>query len=120
MSLPEGTHLAYVVNHEAWYASTVLADEPPTVMVQASAEGEGGGVAWEFPVEDGSHLIGRPGLRLKMWGDSWEAFAQVPEFFAVLAGGEVATLDDLRGLLDSLGAVDETARVSPYESEAGR
>lgn len=120
MNLPKGTHLAYIVNQEAWYAVGVLRDQPPTVMVQASAKGQGGGVAWDFAVEDGSDLLGKPGLRLKMWDEAWEAFAQIPEFFAALASGEVTTLADLRGLLDSLGAVDETSRVSPYTSEAAR
>lgn len=113
VNLPEGTHLAYVVNHEAWYAEHIPLNDPPTIMVQASAQG--GGVSWEFSVEDGTKRIGKPSLLLTMWDDSWGALPQIPELFAALAAGHAATLGDLRELLDSLGAVDETSRVSPYE-----
>lgn len=114
--LPDDTHLAYTVRHETYYAGTLPGE--PEVIVMASAKGSGGGVAWEFGVTDGASRIGR-GLELRMWDDAWAAFAQLPDFFAALAAGEVASLDDVRALLDRLGAVDETDRVSPLQNAEG-
>ena len=113
MNLPEGTHLAYTVWHEAWWFSTAAAGDPPSVMIAASAKGEGGGVAWEFPVEE-IELGGKPVTRAKIFDDSYAAFTQVPELFAALADGGGTTLTAVIELLDMLGAVDETERVSPY------
>lgn len=114
MNLPEDTHLAYTVWHEAWYADlNRIPGEEPHLMVAASAEGSGGGVAWEFQI-DGYQLGREPVTRVKMFDDAYAAFAQMPEFFAVLAEQTPQTLDDVRAILDALGAVDETPRVSPY------
>jgi len=109
MNLPEGTHLAYIASHEAWYAVPAQVAHPQ-LFVMASAEGSGGGVGWEFTVEE-YELSGRPVVRVRMFFDSFAAYAQMPEFFAALAEqGESTTLASVRALLDSLGAVDETAR----------
>jgi hypothetical protein len=111
MQLPEDTHLAYIVSHEAWYARA-LPDSRPEINVMAAATG--GGVAWEFTVEEvdlGSH---GPAIRVKVFDDAFEAFAQIPEFFAALAAGQAGTLGDLREILDSMGAADETQRHSRY------
>lgn len=114
MKLPDGTHLAYVVTHEAWYSrGHGLPDRDPSIGVMASAEGSGGGVAWEFSIR-AVPLSGSPSLKLGMFWDCFDAFGQMPEFFEGLAGIGNGTLDDIRALLDQLGAVDETARTSPY------
>lgn len=107
--LPEDCFLAYFVMHEAYWAErTWTPGQKPTVMVQA-AGGEGG-CAWEFAVEDYASINA---VRLAMFSDSWAALTQIPEFFAALAAGEVSSLADARTLLDRLGAVDRTERVSP-------
>jgi hypothetical protein len=111
MNLPEDTHLAYTVWHEAWYAAaSPIPGEKPHLMVSAASDG--GGVAWEFQI-DGYDLSG-PVTRVKMFMDSYAAFAQMPEFFAALADQRPVTLDEVREILHALGAVDETPRESPY------
>lgn len=122
MNLPEGTHLAYDVRHEAWYWITTntireAAGQRHGIVVMASANGAGGGVAWEFSIEDHADLQPpHPTLRLLMFDDSWAAFTQMPEFFGGLTElGPNVPLTQVRELLDQLGAIDETARTSPYE-----
>lgn len=113
-ALPEGTHLAYTDWREAWYNDP---REKPQVGVAASAEGAGGGVVWEFFIEEhdfgGAH---GKAIRLGVFDDAFAAFAQIPEFFAALGAGDVTTLDEVIGLLCRIGAADETARTSPYGS----
>lgn len=115
MNLPEGTHLAYIVWRESWWYGKDGTSEPPSVMISASAKGEGGGVAWEFPIEE-LELGGKPVTRAKIFYDAYEAFTQVPELFAALADGGGTTLAAVIQLLDMLGAVDETERTSPHAS----
>jgi hypothetical protein len=117
ITMPKGTHLAYTVYHEThwWRGSLRLSgrqslpnEGQPCIQVAASAKGQGGGVRWEFSVVEVD--LGQKALRLDIFDEGWEAFALMPAFFAGLAAGGVETLDDVRELLDSLGAVDETER----------
>jgi len=110
MKLPEGTHLAYAVAHEAWYSRIgPMMDDPPTIFVMASHPE--GGCVWEFRVE-GTRL----GLWINMFDDSWEAYAHIPEFFAALAElGRDPKLTDVEAVLTRLGAVDETVRERPIQ-----
>lgn len=113
MELPEDCFLAYVVTHEAWYyepnrASGLLNGRSLNV----SASSRGGGVAWEFTVEEHPHNGG--GIKLNMFDDSFPAFVQIPEFFAALNGNEVPeSVAAVREILDRIGAVDTTERVNP-------
>lgn len=109
MNLPNDTRLAYIVCQEAWYAKAPGNDRGPELNITASARD--GGVAWEFSVKE--KVLGRrPVAYLKMFDDAFDAFEQVPEFFRALAKrGHDVTLAEIRSILDSLGAVDETARV---------
>jgi hypothetical protein len=109
MQLPEDTHLAYVVSHEAWYANA-MPDRHPEINVMAAAEG--GGVAWEFSVEEVDLGSSGPAIRVKVFDDAFAAFAQLPEFFALLAAEKADTLDSVCRILDRLGAADETERRS--------
>lgn len=109
-ALPEGTHLAYTVYHEAhWWLGLLPHLRPDDgrrcVQVAASAKGAGGGVAWEFGVQEYASINA---LCVDMFGDAWPAFRQIPEFFDRLP--DCDTLDAVRALLDELGAVDETER----------
>ena len=108
MNLPEDTHLAYSVFHEAWYASVPGNVRQPEIGVAASAEGSGGGVAWEFAVEEVD--LSPTAIRVRVFDDAFAAFAEMPEFFAALAAEKITTLAQVRELLDRLGAVDETSR----------
>lgn len=113
MNLPEDTHLAYTVWHEAWYAdASRTPGEQPHLMVSASGDDEGG-VAWEFQIDD-YELGNAPVTRVKIFEDAYAAFADMPEFFAALAERRPVTLDEVREILDGLGAIDETQRESPY------
>lgn len=108
MNLPDGTHLAYIVTHEAYHAKVAVQTDPPYLMVMASAGG--GAVAWEFAVTDYTSRIGKPTVRLLIFDDAFDAFAQLPEFFCALASSRPESLDEVREILDGLGAVDETER----------
>lgn len=112
MDLPENTHLAYNVWREAWYAD-VRKDDKPGIGIAASAEGTGGGVAWEFQITQ-YELGGKPCTHIEMFDDAYEAIVQVPELFAALAKEQPGTLEQVRAILNGLGAVDETSRVSPH------
>lgn len=117
MNIPEDCHLAYVVSHEAWYWNAAKGtDSKPHLNVQASAKGTGGGVAWEFDVSE-HFLGGEYCTRIEMFDDSYAAFADIPEFFALMREHQPGMLREVRGILDGLGAVDETERNDPY---AGR
>src|SRR5689334_5132436 len=102
-NLPGNTRLTYTVMHEAHWASLAWTGlgEPDQINIAATA---GQGARWEFVVfeKDGK-------ARLCMYDEAWPAFQEIPDFFAALPG--LRTLDDVRALLDRLGAVDDTERV---------
>lgn len=111
-ALPEDTHLAYSLPHEAYYAATPGIVGGPMIYVSASAQGSGGGVAWEFSVK--AIDLGRnSAIRVDIFDDAFAAFAQIPEFFAALAANDIDTLDKVTLLLQHMGAVDETKRTDP-------
>jgi hypothetical protein len=112
MQLPEDTHLAYHVWSEAWYTKAVR-DKRPSIGVAASAQGTGGGVAWAFQITQ-YELGGKDCTLIEAFSDAYAAFTQVPELFAAFAEHAPGTLAEVRGILDNLGAVDETARVDPH------
>lgn len=115
MPIPDDCHLAYVVSGEAWYADVTssVRDEKPELMVQAATRNNEG-VAWEFGVREHQFSGGSYAVRVEMFGDAFIAWQQIPELFAALAEGEFNRLDEVRELLDKLGAVDQTDRVGPY------
>lgn len=112
MNLPDDTHLAYIVSHEAYYSDSARTPgEKPHLNVQAAATG--GGVAWEFEVSEW-HLDREPSTQIEVFSDAYAAFADIPEFFALMREHSPGTLREVRGILDSLGAADETKRTDPY------
>lgn len=106
-SLPEDCFFAYVVSHEAWYASVVKGRQ---IWIQAASRE--GGVAWEFAVEE-EDLGGQPHVRVEIFDDAFAAFAQIPEFFAALAERKPDDLLKVADLLDEVGAKDTTERTGP-------
>ena len=97
----------YDVWSELWCVDTLDSEERRRVGIHRSHRD--GGVAWEF------HLIerevgGRPTLQLRMFDDSWDAFADAPELFEALRMETPHTLTRLRALLDRLGFEDITKR----------
>jgi hypothetical protein len=114
MNLPDDCRLTYIITHETWYWPITPRRQRRGIGIHATSSG--GGVAWEFYVEerDLGHRI--PALELRMFDDAWMAFDQIPEFFAGLREvAEGGRLSDVREFLDRLGAVDETARTSPVD-----
>lgn len=117
---PEGYRLAYTVTHEAWYSQPPLSRPPgDRNVLSVSMDNLGGGCAWEFAIDD---EIGG-GLRVKVYDDGWQAFADVPDFFTALAAlGRGALLDEVIEVLNALGFTDATKRVpdDPAIAEALR
>jgi hypothetical protein len=105
------TYLAYTVYHETyWWSQITPVESRPNEgrpCVQIHCASRGGGVKWEFGVVE--HDLYRPALKLGIFDEGWEAFRVLRPFFDGLA--DVHSLDGVRALLDSLGAVDETERV---------
>jgi hypothetical protein len=108
MKLPNDCTLTYIVGYEAWYADANRLNCPrPYLGVHATSHG--GGVAWEFEVQE--YDLDGPTVRLNMFADSFDAFTQVSEFFTMLTLQKPSTLADVRSILHYLGAEDRTERV---------
>lgn len=106
-ALPADCFLAYYVHHEARYAAVPgVPQSEPHPMV--AAQSTGGGCAWEFKVSE--HDIAGTTVKVSVFADAFEAFVQIPGFFAALVEQKPSTLAEVRALLDSLGARDVTAR----------
>lgn len=106
MNLPHDAFLDYVIAKEAYYAH-VTRDEPE---IQVRAAARDGGCHWEFTAVQ----VGNIGVQIRIFDDAWHAFNDLPEFFQCLAArGKGTTLDDVREILDGLGAVDSTQRIDP-------
>lgn len=106
MNIPNDCRLAYIVSREAWYWNAGSAEEPHLNVQAAAYEG---GVAWEFDASE-YHLGGELCTRIQMFDDSYDAFAQIPEFFILMREHQPGTLREVRGILDGLGAADLTKR----------
>lgn len=106
---PEGYRLAYVLTGEAWYSQPPLTRPPgDRNVLMISMDSLGGGGRWEFAIDDEAG----GGLRVKVYDDAWQAFADVPEFFTALADlGRGALLDEVVEILDRLGFADTTKRL---------
>lgn len=114
MNLPPGAVFAYSYDPEAWYWPAVASDPRtvPDIVIKARYAGDGVEwefVEWEFMVEDDgsgevrlSRCLSREDLELPR--------AQVPELFAAMAELRPRTLEEVRALLDLLGAADVTKR----------
>lgn len=109
---PGGGYLAYIVVVETYYYQRLGNPDkrPPSINIFAS---RGGGVSWEFSVTDHTARLGQRALKVEIFDDAWAAFADLPELFVAMADGEIESLDELRTLLDRLGAVDQTPRIDP-------
>lgn len=122
------TEKVHVEFYRSWRAfpHTKIEGRPDDIMVTVSPNGPGKGGDYEFSIEHvGTESKYREpiALRVQLFADSWRAFADLPEFFALL--GELdesqrpiwhssrapkATLDDLTPRLLALGWSDITDR----------
>jgi len=112
VAVPDDARFAYIVRHEAYYWSAIKGfDDRHSLMVQAAAND--GGVYWEFQVDEYPE-INCGAIRVCVFGDAFAAYAQIPGFFASLVAERPSSLDELRTILDRLGAVDLTDRTDPH------
>ncbi len=102
-----GYQLTYIATHEAYYARD---DQERTLNVVKAADA--GGCAWEFNIVDHSERLDTAAVRVEIFDDAWQAFAEIPDLFAALAEIGESSLDEVRQILDQLGFTDATERVS--------
>jgi len=111
MDLPTGCELHYLIGDEAWYAEANKPTNPdPYLSVMAQYPGDG--CEWEFEITEHDYNGGC--VKVKMFSDSFAAFAEIPEFFDALTDLSPASLSGVVAILDELGAKDATPRVDPY------
>lgn len=73
-----------------------------------SATDRNGGCVWEFIVAEHVFHTGEASTHVEIMNDAYQAFAQIPEFFAALAAEHPTTLPPVAQILARLGAVDLT------------
>lgn len=116
MSLPEGTKLTYVLNHEAWYADAnreTLRRDNGTGREISGQVTDHTSITWEFTIRE-LH-IGERAVLLEVFDESWPLFTQVPDLFSGFAElGKDPSLDEIAELLDAVGFTDVTPRRNPY------
>lgn len=111
-----GYRYEYVVTQEAWYYAGSVREISPNPEIIVHKAALAGGCAWEFTIEDKSAKI-RPGaIQVKMFGESFDALADIAPFFAALAKDKTDTLDGVRELLDYFGFTDATERTRPVRN----
>jgi hypothetical protein len=105
MNLSPDCTLGYIVGHEAWYW---MPDRGRKRYIRVGSDHDG--CDWEFMIEEYVFSSRESALRVCLFGDSWQAFEQVPELFAALAADRPRDFDELRTVLDRIGAKDITER----------
>lgn len=110
MRLPDGSRLVYTLGHKAWYAQANGLTSPELTVTAAMGDG---GCAWEFMVRE--HDLGRDErpIRIDVFDDSFEAYAQIPEFFIAVGVLRPTGIAQVVDILSAFGAVDETPYVRP-------
>lgn len=66
------------------------------------------GDLWRFTATDSEGAF-EPQVTVHVRTDHFEVYARFPEFFTALAEQKPSTVDEVAGLLDRLGVVDDTA-----------
>lgn len=109
-----GYRLEYIVAHEAWYGDAIRSagQTDPQINIVKAVVG-GGGAAWEFTITDRSALVNRPAIQVRVFDETFSAFAECAPLFAALAERQPTNLDGVRAILDELGFTDATERVQP-------
>lgn len=119
MDAGEGYTYSFITCHEAWWwGANRIARHPHEVaqlMIQRSADE--GGVAWEFEMTWHQFKDERrdpPSPRVSLFSDSWSAFEEIPEFFAMLDQDSKVGPGEMAERLEQLGFIDITERENPY------
>lgn len=124
MNLDYDCKFEYVVNHEAWYFLPRPDAEKSGGFtgrdINVCSAAHGGGVAWEFSVQEYRFGKDQVSVRVCVFDDAFKAYAQVPEFFEVLATERPKSLAAVQQVLDRLGARDATSRRHPTGQEPAR
>lgn len=103
----------YVIPQEAWYVKTEgVAESLQYPQIEVGMYFQSGGAMGEFIFE-----WDELGIRLKAYGDSWEALGQMPELIHYMARlsrqNMKVTVEEFAGQLKYWGYVDFTQRVCP-------
>ncbi|WP_280389887.1 hypothetical protein [Nocardia wallacei] len=109
MKLDDGCRIEYIIWSEAWFADASPSEFPRINIISAA---EGGGVDWEFNVIE-RQLDGWT-TQVLVFADAYNAFVDIPEFFAAMAETQPRFLHEVIAILDEMGAVDGTPRVNPH------
>jgi hypothetical protein len=119
MHLDPDCFLTFNVNHEEHYYETLkAAGAARGRSVNVHSTSHGGGVAWEFVIEEVELEKGRMCTRARIFDDAYAAFTQVPRLFETLADRRPTHIEDVVALLRGIGAMDTTDRVDPAEESA--
>lgn len=105
-----GYRLTYIVAHQAWWANAARSATGSDPELYVHKESDGGGIAWEFTIVDRSRTIGRPSVQVRVFHESFAAFAELAPLFAALAAERPDTLGTVQAMLDRFGFTDVTQR----------
>lgn len=124
MAVSDDCRFEYIVNHEAWYylpkTDTARAGGSTGRELNIRSAATGGGVAWEFMIQEYSFGNHPDAVRVCIFDDAFAAFTEIPEFFTALRDEHPTTLAAVRSILDRVGAVDATARETPHGVQPAR
>jgi hypothetical protein len=119
MHLDADCYLTFNVNHQEHYYETLKAAGAASGRsVNVHSTSHGGGVAWEFAIEEVEIEKGRMCTRARIFDGAYPAFTQVPELFRVLARQRPHRIEDVVAILLGVGAMDTTTRTDPAEEGA--
>lgn len=112
--MSETVQLTYTVMHEGWWVTTgSVREDKPNLMVSGRLP-NGQSIGWEFQiVQHDFNGAGRSAIRVNVFSDAFDAWADVPELFAALREQPPHTLAEVQSILDGLGALDTTERDIP-------
>lgn len=111
--LINGGWLTYSVAEETYYASTLTEWERASIDVSSSFYDEDGrynGSGWSFSIFE--HQLGDWALKIEMYDDALAALVEIGDFFE-LVRDKASRIEDVRAILDGMGAGDTTKRERP-------
>lgn len=117
--LPGGGRLAYTVTRDAWYWQAMSDSHSPDIVIEAQVCDGDDATAWEFIIAS-EVLDGENALKINVFDEAFDAFVEIPDFFAALATEKPQTLEEVVALLDRVGAEDITEREAPRRARNAR
>lgn len=108
--LPEGGIFAYAVYGEAWYARSLT--EKGRAKLSVMSSNPNGGEFWSVTIREVQLTDWT--IKVEIFGDALQALTQVPDLFEALRAERPRRLNEVRIILDRLGAIDKTPRRRPW------